>query len=148
MRNLTTLHFIKITLLILLYHSFLVTQTQAEEYKSDFIVVINSQDKDQDLSKQQIRNIFMGGALSNKYKAINLPSGNQLRIEFNTKIVGLTESRIQAYWAQMKFTGRSKPPMELNSPQETLKYLEKTEGAIAYLPPDILIPDNLTVIYP
>ncbi|WP_342805023.1 hypothetical protein [Alteromonas sp. M12] len=148
MNNLITSQIIRILWLTFLIFAFMVPDSYAEDKDSDFIVVLNPLDEQQILSKQQIRHIFMGGALSHKYKAVNLPSGNQLRVEFNTKIVGLTESRIQAYWAQMKFTGRSKPPIELNSTQETLKFLAETEGAIAYLPSDLEIPNNLSIIYP
>ncbi|MDO6695066.1 hypothetical protein Q4574_17340 [Aliiglaciecola sp. 3_MG-2023] len=148
MRPIPTPHIINVALLLLILSCLLGVKAHAEDQDPDFILVINTQDKELTLSKQQIRHIFMGGSLSNKFKAVNLPSGNQLRIEFNTKIVGLTESRIQAYWAQMKFTGRSKPPMELETPQKALEYLVKTESAITYLPSDIEIPDGLTIIYP
>jgi len=110
------------------------------------IIVVNTTDKALTFSKQQIRHIYMGGAMSRQFKAINLPAGNPLRIDFNTKMVGLTESRIQAYWAQMKFTGRSKPPIEFSSTQEIIEYLMKVEDAVAYLPLGINIPDELTII--
>jgi hypothetical protein len=84
--------------------------------------------------------------MSRHFKAVNLPAGNPLRIDFNTKLVGLTESRIQAYWAQMRFTGRSKPPVEFRSTKEIIAYLLKEENAVAYLPADTKIPDELTVV--
>ncbi|XQF92834.1 hypothetical protein ACOBV9_00215 [Pseudoalteromonas espejiana] len=89
------------------------------------IIVVNTANKNLALSNQQIRHIYMGGAMSRQFKAVNLPAGNPLRIDFNTKMVGLTESRIQAYWAQMKFTGRSKPPIEFSSTKEIITYLLK-----------------------
>lgn len=119
----------------------------AETSDAELVVVLNTQEAPT-LTKQQIRHVFMGGRLSRKYKAINLPSGHPLRIKFNTKIIGLTESRIQSYWAQMKFTGRSKPPMEVNSTEELLNQLLETEGAMAYIPASVQVPEGLTVIYP
>ncbi|TMP05817.1 hypothetical protein CWC11_09445 [Pseudoalteromonas sp. S3178] len=110
------------------------------------IIVVNTTDKALTFSKQQIRHIYMGGAMSRQFKAINLPAGNPLRIDFNTKMVGLTESRIQAYWAQMKFTGRSKPPVEFSTTKEVIEYLMAVENAVAYLPSGIKIPDELTVV--
>jgi hypothetical protein len=110
------------------------------------IIVVNTANKNLALSKQQIRHIYMGGAMSRQFKAVNLPAGNPLRIDFNTKLVGLTESRIQAYWAQMRFTGRSKPPVEFSSTKEIIAYLLKEENAVAYLPADTKIPDELTVV--
>ncbi|MGH1470580.1 MAG: hypothetical protein ACRBCS_05265 [Cellvibrionaceae bacterium] len=115
--------------------------------KEELLVVMNITNAPT-LTKQQIRHVFMGGRLSRKYKAINLPSGHPLRIKFNTKIIGLTESRIQSYWAQMKFTGRSEPPIEASNTEELLSQLVATEGAMAYLPAGLELPQGLTIIYP
>lgn len=110
------------------------------------VIVINTTDKNLVLNKQQIRHIYMGGALSNHFKPVHLPQGNPMRVDFNTKVVGLTESRMQAYWAQMKFTGRSSPPIELSSVDEVIDYLKRVDNAVAYLPAEIKLPDNLTII--
>ncbi|WP_374761386.1 hypothetical protein [Pseudoalteromonas sp. MM1] len=126
---------------------FISVQAYADNsHTSNVIIVVNTANKNLALSKQQIRHIYMGGAISRQFKAVNLPAGNPLRIDFNTKLVGLTESRIQAYWAQMRFTGRSKPPVEFSSTKEIIAYLLKEENAVAYLPADIKIPDELTVV--
>ncbi|MBB1278078.1 hypothetical protein [Pseudoalteromonas sp. SR43-3] len=113
---------------------------------SNVIIVVNTTDKNLSFSKQQIRHIYMGGAMSRQFKAVNLFVGNPLRINFNTRMVGLTESRIQAYWAQMRFTGRSKPPVEFESTEEVIEYLLTVEDSVAYLPAGITIPKELTII--
>lgn len=126
---------------------FICTKAHADStHDTKVIIVVNTTDKALTFSKQQIRHIYMGGAMSRQFKAINLPAGNLLRIDFNTKMVGLTESRIQAYWAQMKFTGRSKPPVEFSTTKEVIEYLMAVENAVAYLPSGIKIPDELTVV--
>ena len=109
-------------------------------------IVANTLDKDLVLSKQQLRYIYMGGAISRQYSAVNFPVSSPLRVNFNTRVVGLTESRIQAYWAQMRFTGRNKPPIEFDTPTEVVEYLLKEENAVAYLPSDLPIPEELTVL--
>ena len=111
------------------------------------IVVANIQDTSITLSRQEIRNLFMGGALSYDLRAIALPPENQTRVLFNTKVVGLTESRIQSYWAQMRFSGRKTPPTELASETLVIEYLQKHPGTIGYLPADVEIPDGLTVLF-
>lgn len=127
-----------------------ISNVQADDEFSNtgLIVVINKGENQQTFTKQQIRHIFMGGALSRKFAAINLPSGHPLRIQFNTRIIGLTESRIQSYWAQMKFTGRSKPPTEVETTEELLAYLLANKSAIAYLPLGTILPPELAIIYP
>ena len=111
------------------------------------IVVANTADKSIKLNRQQVRNLFMGGAAPYELAAISLPSNNQTRVLFNTKVVGLTESRIQSYWAQMRFTGRKRAPKEIDDESSVLEYLKNNEGAVGYLPAGTSIPDNLTVIY-
>ena len=98
------------------------------------------------LNRQQIRNLFMGGAIPCDLNAISLPPENQTRVLFNTKVVGLTEARIQSYWAQMRFTGRKVAPKEVDSEILALEYLKNNEGTIAYLSSIAEIPSNLTII--
>lgn len=110
-------------------------------------VVANTLGAEVNLNKQEVRNLFMGGVLTYKLQAIVLPPENKTRILFNTKVIGLTESRIQSYWAQMQFSGRKTPPKELNDEQSIISYLLRNEGTVAYLPADYSIPEELTVVY-
>jgi hypothetical protein len=89
----------------------------------------------------------MGGTLSRKYEAVTLPAGSSVRIKFNTKVIGLTESRIQSYWAQLLFSGRSKPPTEMSTVDEVILYVASVENAIGYVSADTVIPENLIVVY-
>ena len=110
-------------------------------------MVANTPDRSLQLNRQQVRNLFMGGALPYDLDAIALPPENQTRVLFNTKVVGLTESRIQSYWAQMRFTGRKKAPREFSNEQSMLEYLVENAGAVAYLPEGISVPNELTVLH-
>ena len=111
------------------------------------VVVANTENKEIQLNRQQVRNLFMGGALPYNFEAIALPPENQTRVLFNTRVVGLTESRIQSYWAQMRFTGRKKAPKEVASEKAVLEYIKSHPGAVGYLPVGVSIPDELTVLY-
>jgi hypothetical protein len=111
------------------------------------VVVANTQDPSIRLTRQEIRNLFMGNVLSYDLKAVTLPPENQIRVLFNTKVVGLTESRIQSYWAQMRFSGRKKQPKELTSETLVIKYLQANPGTVSYVSADADIPDGLTVLF-
>ncbi|MDU0353507.1 hypothetical protein RS130_05810 [Paraglaciecola aquimarina] len=111
------------------------------------MVIANTQNADIQLTRQQVRNLFMGGVLSYDFVPIALPTDNQARVLFNTKVVGLTESRIQSYWAQMRFTGRKKPPLELQNERLVIEYVMNNQGAVCYLPADVPLPEGLTVLY-
>jgi hypothetical protein len=111
------------------------------------VVVANTQDKSIHLSRQQVRNLFMGGSIPYDFKAIALPPENQTRVLFNTKVVGLTESRIQSYWAQMRFTGRKVAPKEIENESLVLEYLKNNEMSVGYLPSNTDIPSELTILF-
>lgn len=110
-------------------------------------VVANIDDKSLSLSKQQIRNLFMGGTENYDLKVFVLPPNNITRVVFNTTVVGLTESRVQSYWAQMRFTGRKKPPREFGSTEALLTHISNTPGSVGYVSASTAIPDDLVVVY-
>lgn len=110
------------------------------------IIVANTDDKLQ-VEKRQIRDIFMGNNSQLSLQPIALAPSSSTRFLFNTKIVGLTESRIQSYWTQMRFSGRRRPPKEFDSIEKVLDYLKNTPDSIAYIPSGTEIPTELTIVY-
>ncbi|GLR69555.1 hypothetical protein [Agaribacter marinus] len=132
-----------VTLLFLF--SIICFNTNADD--STLIIVANTKSAPIDIEKRQVRDIFMGNNSSIPLLPVALSPKSPVRFLFNTKIVGLTESRIQSYWAQMRFSGRNKPPQEFDSVDSLLAYVQNNEGTITYLPSTMDIPDGLTVIY-
>lgn len=114
---------------------------------NDVLVVANPTSALSSLSRSEIRQVFMGGTLSRKYEPVGLSVGDKTRIQFNTKVIGLTESRIQSYWAQLLFSGRSKAPKEFDEVNEILNYVATVDNAVGYVPAGTEIPSNLVVIY-
>ena len=110
------------------------------------IKLISNSDNQQTLTRDQVRQIYMGAMSADKLTPLALTPTHNARVVFNIRIIGLTESRIQAYWAQMRFTGRSKPPLEFSSPEALVEHLMNTPGTIGYVPADMSIPANLKVI--
>ncbi len=111
------------------------------------VVVAHLADQPVSLSKGEIRNIFMGGVSESNLAPVEIASRSHIRVIFNTHVIGLPESRIQSYWAQMKFSGRNKPPTSVDSVDEMISYLNENEASIGYLPEDVELPDSLTVIF-
>lgn len=100
-----------------------------------------------ELSREQVRNLYMGASLGYDLTPVALPARHKLRSVFNTRVIGLAENRIQSYWAQMKFTGRRTPPLEISSEAALTRYLQETPGAVGYISGDAGVPDKLTLIY-
>ena len=120
---------------------------QVARANETIVVVANISDKSIQLNRQQIRNLYMGGMMPYDLNVIALSPDNVTRVIFNTKVVGLTESRIQSYWAQMRFTGRKKAPKEFANERTLLEYLIDNEGTLGYLRGSTSIPDDLLVVY-
>jgi hypothetical protein len=99
------------------------------------------------LNQQEVRSLFMGGARRYNFKAVALPPEHPTRVVFNTKVIGLTEARIQSYWAQMRFSGRKKPPLKVSDETKLLQYLQATPNAVGYISADTPIPKGLKIIF-
>ena len=113
---------------------------------SEEIVVVANLSVPAKMEKHEIRNLFMGGA-SSEFEPVTLKPGSHERLIFNARVVGLTESRIQSYWAQMRFSGRNKAPVEVSTIEAMKQFLLENEGSVGYLPADAKVPENLTVLY-
>ena len=111
------------------------------------IIVTHSDNTGVRLSREQIRNLFMGASVGRDLQPVALPPGSRTRSLFNIKIVGLSDSRVQSYWAQMKFTGRRPPPQIVNSEEAMVQYLLNAPSSIGYLTADTDLPEDLVIIY-
>ena len=119
------------------------TQTQTDRV----LVVANIEDRDLQLSQREVRSLFMGRGNNPTLSVIFLSPDNLTRILFNTKVMGLAESRIQAYWAQMRFSGRKRPPREFENEAAALRYVLANEGAVGYFSQDTSLPEGLVILY-
>ncbi len=110
------------------------------------VVVANFPEGKLQLSQAELRNLFMGTPLDIDLVPFNLPAEHISRVMFNTKVIGLTEHRIQSYWAQMRFSGRKQQPAEVEGAQQALQYLLENPKTITYLPASIAIPKSLQIV--
>lgn len=113
------------------------------------VIVVASTNDPIKLTRQEVKALFMGGAVSYELKAVSLKPKHMSRVQFNANVFGLTESRIQSYWAQMRFSGKGKPPQELESEEAVLRYLKNNQGAASYLDESNAdnLPSGLKIIY-
>lgn len=111
------------------------------------VVVTHAKYSDLRLTREQVRNVFMGASIGRELKPVALPPDHRIRKLFNIKVVGLSDSRIRSYWAQMKFTGRRSPPEEVNSTDAMINYLQQHPGSIGYMTAEAELPDSLVIVY-
>jgi hypothetical protein len=131
----------------LAFMCFLVLGSPASAIARSLIVVANTHQQNIQLDRQQVRALFMGAPTGLGLTPVALPIDSAERVLFNTKVIGLTEHRIQSYWAQMKFAGKNKPPMQLNSVDDVIAHLLAHPFSVGYLLGDKAIPETLSVVF-
>ena len=65
---------------------------------------------------------------------LNLPPGHPLREQFLTGILGQNEEQYSGYWLVRRYVGKGAPPQELASPEEIIRAVSSTPGAVGYVP--------------
>ncbi len=116
---------------------------------SHTIIVVANVDAPIKLSKSEVKTLFLGGSASYDLKAFGLirAEENTSRALFNARIIGMTEARIESYWAQMRFSGRRVPIKEFDNVEKLLQYLSENKGTAGYVSEGIKLNENLRVIY-
>ena len=133
---------------LLLFTCLLVNSIVIYAKSNEHVMVITHRDSSiNTISKSQLRNLFMGNLALPDVTPIALSPGEMARSIFNIRVIGLTESRIQAYWAQMRFSGRQQRPETADSIYELILMIESSTNTIGYLPEGTPLPEKIKVIY-
>lgn len=119
--------FVVATILILL-----VTSTRAE-----IVVVIDARSGVESLTHDDVINIFLGRSrklpTGESAVPIDQPLDDTLRAEFYRALVNKNLSEINAYWARLYFSGKTKPPLQAKSAREVVAHVKEVAGGIAYI---------------
>jgi ABC-type phosphate transport system substrate-binding protein len=103
--------------------------------KSSLVVIVHPSNMAR-IDEASIANIFLGQTKSfpsgAAALAVDLKDG-PLREDFGIKLLHRRPPQLKALWARQIFTGGAKPPRELASEDEVLKFVAATPGAIAYV---------------
>ncbi|MCC5452395.1 hypothetical protein LMJ53_11745 [Rheinheimera sp. UJ51] len=116
---------------------------------ADELWLISANTQQVEISKEVVKQIYLQGEQGRTpLQPVNLVKGEFSRTIFNALVMGLTESRLQSYWSQMRFTGRSRPPLEVENTKALTDYLLNNSNAIGYLVVDdnSQLPDGLVVL--
>lgn len=65
---------------------------------------------------------------------LNLPTGSPIRQQFLTSVLAQNEEQYSGYWLVRRYVGKGAPPQEVASPDEMIRIVESTPGAVGYLP--------------
>lgn len=103
---------------------------------ADAVVVVSAQSKVGTLTADQVSQIFLA-------KSTTFPGGDQAipldlaegatKDEFYSKVTGKDANQLKAYWSQLIFTGKAKPPKTAPDSNEAKKQIAGNPNAIGYI---------------
>lgn len=106
-------------------------------HADDIAVIANPKAGFDSLTKAEARLLFLGKnkSLPSHQTAIPLMhvEASPLRIRFDRAVMDRDPKQSRAYWAQMIFTGRGKPPRQLNNDNEVKQEVSRNPDAIGYI---------------
>jgi ABC-type phosphate transport system substrate-binding protein len=103
--------------------------------RADAVIIVHPSNA-VSIDDEQISKIFLGQTKTFPGGAEAMPVDNKegpLREDFGNKVLKKNPAQLKALWARQIFTGGAKPPRELPSEDEVLKFVASTPGAIGYV---------------
>ena len=120
--------------LLAVLSSLLVLPVQAH---ADLVVVVNPDNKTEQLTKTQIINIFLGN--NREYpgglpaKPIDLPGSSSEKALFYRGLVNKDLVQMAAYWSRLVFAGNTSPPTSVANGQDVMQIVASNKNAIGYV---------------
>jgi ABC-type phosphate transport system substrate-binding protein len=104
---------------------------------AEVVVVVDAKSGVERLTQDEVINIFLGRhrKLPTGIAAlpIDQPVAGGLRAEFYRKLADKDLAEINAYWARLYFSGKTRPPLQANSAIEVLAHVASNPGGVGYL---------------
>jgi len=106
--------------------------------RAELVVVAHPDSGIKEMTRDELINIYLGRfrRLTNGLVAepIDAPIDSPLRAQFYQQLVGKNLSDINAYWARLIFSGKTRPPQSSQSVDEAVKHVANKPAALTYLP--------------
>ena len=113
-------------------------------------VVVNKANPVSKLSRSELIDLFMGKyvAFPDDSKAIpvELKGEHKIKVDFYKNLVGMPLSRVNAYWARLRFTGRKRAAVFQPNENDLIAFIIANKQAIGYVPQSLITTD-LKVVY-
>ena len=104
---------------------------------ADTVAVIAHPSLKDTLNEEQVRRIYMGkiSQLPNGIHAtpVIVQQSDEMHARFARTVLNRSTKQLRSYWAKRLFTGKSKPPLAVQSLREMKALVSSNEGYIGYL---------------
>lgn len=113
-----------------------------------FVLISNKNFPITYLTKAQIKQIYLKRVRfikDNPIVALNYRASDVLRQGFEKEILGMSPKKLNRYWMKEHYLGK-RPPLVQSSVESAIIFVQKVDGAVAYIPYSKL-PDDVWVLY-
>lgn len=106
--------------------------------RAELVVVAHPDSGIKEMTRDELINIYLGRfrrlASGLVAEPIDAPADSPVRALFYQQLVGKSLSEINAYWARLVFSGKTRPPQSSLSTDEAVKRVSHQLAALTYLP--------------
>ena len=103
----------------------------------ELAVIVSKNSPVTSLTEVEVQQIFSGQMRSvggNAMQTLDLPGGDPLRDAFYQQLLSRSPDQMRSHWARLIFTGKARPPREVNGPLEMLTMIESSDSFVGYIP--------------
>lgn len=106
--------------------------------RAELVVVANPDSGIEKLTRDELVNIYLGRfrqlASGQVAEPIDAANDSPLRAEFYQQLVDRSLAEINAYWARLVFSGKTRPPQSSADVEASLRRVSMRPTALAYVP--------------
>ncbi len=117
-------------------------------HAEEFVVVMQKNSTLTSLSRAKVKMIFLKRQKMSQDKLlipINLSPTSKIRKSFEKQVLGMSRNRLKSFWTKEHYLGH-RPPLTMKSFQSSISFVEKIDGAIAYIPSNE-VNNKLKILY-
>lgn len=105
--------------------------------RAELVVVVNVRSGVAAMTRNEVVNLFFGRSRQffNGIEAqpVDLADTHPDRARFYLALVGKETSQVEAYWSRQVFSGKTRPPPKVGSPEEVVKWVVANPGGIGFV---------------
>jgi ABC-type phosphate transport system substrate-binding protein len=105
--------------------------------RAELVLVASPHSGIERLTQDEVVNIYLGRyrrlASGLAAEPLDHPVDSEVRARFYRHLVGKSLAEINAYWARLVFSGKTKPPQVVANAEEMLRIVATQPGALAYV---------------
>lgn len=102
--------------------------------QSGFVVIVNSDVKEESMNQSSIRRIYFGFTTQwQNFEKIK-PAYTKISDEEFWNYISTSENKFKSFWTKRVFSGNGVAPEEFDDSQKVIDFVTRTKGAIGIIP--------------